>query len=183
MQLFSLLLIGAAALVTAQTFTDCDPRKRTCANDPALGISHHFVLNTSTTVDDSFTITPGALVYTSNGSESTIHKIKDSPTIQSKFYIFFGSVRVIMKAASGQGIVSSIVLEPDDRDEIDWEFLGGNGTHVETNYFGKGTRPPSTNRPDREFTPGTSFPVREIPRRPAGFSDPNGKSCLTLTLS
>lgn len=43
-----------------------------------------------------------------------------------------------MRAASGTGIVSSIVLESDDLDEIDWEFLGGNNTSVETNYFGKG---------------------------------------------
>lgn len=43
-----------------------------------------------------------------------------------------------MKAASGQGIISSIVLESDDLDEIDWELMGGNTTHAETNYFGKG---------------------------------------------
>ena len=43
-----------------------------------------------------------------------------------------------MKAASGQGIISSIVLESDDLDEVDWELMGGNTTHAETNYFGKG---------------------------------------------
>lgn len=43
-----------------------------------------------------------------------------------------------MKAAPGRGIVSSVVLESDDLDEIDWEWLGGNNTSVETNYFGKG---------------------------------------------
>ena len=43
-----------------------------------------------------------------------------------------------MQAAAGQGIISSIVLESDDLDEVDWEFMGGNTTHVETNYFGKG---------------------------------------------
>lgn len=43
-----------------------------------------------------------------------------------------------MKCASGTGIISSIVLESDDLDEVDWEFMGGNNTSVETNYFGKG---------------------------------------------
>jgi hypothetical protein len=62
----------------------------------------------------------------------------DSPTLESNFYIFFGQVSVIMKAAPGVGIVSSVVLESDDLDEIDWEWLGGNNTSVETNYFGKG---------------------------------------------
>ncbi|TAQ89780.1 hypothetical protein B7494_g1851 [Chlorociboria aeruginascens] len=89
-------------------------------------------------VDQSFNVTAGSLVYGSNGAEFTIAKKGDSPTIQSKFYIFFGSVSIFMKAASGQGVISSIVLESDDLDEIDWEFMGGNGTDVETNYFGKG---------------------------------------------
>lgn len=44
----------------------------------------------------------------------------------------------MMKAAQGQGIVTSIVMESDDLDEVDWELIGGNETHVETNYFGKG---------------------------------------------
>lgn len=43
-----------------------------------------------------------------------------------------------MRCASGTGIISSIVLESDDLDEVDWEFIGGNSTSVETNYFGKG---------------------------------------------
>lgn len=51
-----------------------------------------------------------------------------------------------MKAAPGTGIVSSAILESDDLDEIDWEWLGGTATEVETNYFGKG----NTSTYDRE---------------------------------
>jgi hypothetical protein len=43
-----------------------------------------------------------------------------------------------MKAAPGAGIVSSLVLQSDDLDEIDMEWLGADGTEVQTNYFGKG---------------------------------------------
>lgn len=45
-----------------------------------------------------------------------------------------------MKAAKGQGIISSIVIQSDDLDEIDWEFMGGNQTTVQSNYFGKGNQ-------------------------------------------
>lgn len=58
--------------------------------------------------------------------------------MRNSFYIFFGRIEIKMKAATGTGIVSSIVLESDDLDEIDWEFLGGNTAQVETNFFGKG---------------------------------------------
>lgn len=40
--------------------------------------------------------------------------------MQSNFYIFFGVVSTVMKAAPGQGIISSIVMESDDLDEVDW---------------------------------------------------------------
>lgn len=42
--------------------------------------------------------------------------------------------------------MSSAILESDDLDEIDWEWLGGTATEVETNYFGKG----NTSTYDRE---------------------------------
>jgi beta-glucanase (GH16 family) len=50
----------------------------------------------------------------------------------------FGQVDITLQAAPGKGIVSSVVLESDDLDEIDWEWLGANPTQVQTNYFGKG---------------------------------------------
>ena len=50
----------------------------------------------------------------------------------------FGRVDIVMKGAPGTGIVSSLVMESDDLDEIDWELLGGQATKIQTNYFGKG---------------------------------------------
>ncbi len=82
--------------------------------------------------------TAGSVTYGDNGAEFTINQRFDSPTVQSNFYIFFGQVEVIMQAATGTGIISSMVLESDDLDEVDWEFMGGNDSYVETNYFGKG---------------------------------------------
>ena len=50
----------------------------------------------------------------------------------------FGHVDYVIQAAPGQGIVSSAVLQSDDLDEIDWEWLGGDDTQAQSNYFGKG---------------------------------------------
>jgi hypothetical protein len=55
-----------------------------------------------------------------HGAVFTITKDDQAPLIKSKKYIFFGKVDVTVKAAPGVGIVTSIVLESDDRDEIDW---------------------------------------------------------------
>ena len=56
----------------------------------------------------------------------------------SAFHIMFGRISVTMKAAPGQGIVSSVVLQSATLDEIDLEWIGGDDAQVQTNYFGKG---------------------------------------------
>ena len=50
----------------------------------------------------------------------------------------FGHVDVVLQAAPGVGMVSSMVLESNDLDEIDLEWLGADNTQVQSNYFGKG---------------------------------------------
>lgn len=118
----------------------CNPLNTThCPADTA--VSTNTTSNFTTDAADSvlWNATSGALIYDpDNGALFTITSKGDSPTVQSNFYIFFGVISVIMRAATGRGVVSSILLESDDLDEIDWEFLGANSTHVETNYFGKG---------------------------------------------
>lgn len=37
-----------------------------------------------------------------------------------------------MTAAPGTGVVSSAILESDDLDEIDWEWLGGEPANVQS---------------------------------------------------
>ena len=51
--------------------------------------------------------------------------------------LHFGYVEVVMKAAPGVGIISSIVLQSDNLDEVDWEWIGGVDSRVQQNYFGK----------------------------------------------
>ena len=53
----------------------------------------------------------------------------------------FGTIDVVMKVAPGQGIVSAFVMLSDDLDEIDLEWVGGDSSHLQTNYFFKGAEP------------------------------------------
>ncbi len=80
----------------------------------------------------------GVPTYGSDGASFTVAASGDAPQLNSLFYIMFGHVEVTMKAAPGAGIVSSVVLESDDLDEIDLEWLGTNADEVQSNYFGKG---------------------------------------------
>lgn len=79
----------------------------------------------------------GKIDWSEKGATFTVERSGDSPTAESKFYMLFGRFEVVMKAAKGQGIISSAILESEALDEIDWEWKGNNAS-ILTNYFGKG---------------------------------------------
>jgi Glycosyl hydrolases family 16 len=101
----------------------------------------------------SFT-TQGNPTYGSNGVSFTVAKSGDAPQLTSRWYIMFGRVDIVLQAAPGAGIVSSCVLQSDDLDEIDWEWLGADSDQVQTNYFGKGITG-SYNRGAFQSAPGS----------------------------
>lgn len=108
-----------------------------CPADTALGqadVTYDFTSGASNQFSASGTVT----YDDTNGATFTVAKKGDGPLIQSGWYIMFGKVEYTIKAAPGTGIVSSAVLQSDDLDEIDWEWLGGKSSQVQTNYFGKG---------------------------------------------
>jgi beta-glucanase (GH16 family) len=133
------VLAASLSVAIAQTFTSCNPlEKTTCPKDlglPLGAFSSDFTQGKSASWS---TAAYSTMSYGSSGAEFSISGPKQAPTMETDFYIFFGRISVKAKAAPGAGIVSSIVLESDDLDEIDWEFIGGDTSHVQTNFYGKG---------------------------------------------
>jgi beta-glucanase (GH16 family) len=95
------------------------------------------------------------MTYGADGAEFSITEKHEAPTISSQKYIFFGKVSAYIKSSPGTGIVSSFILESDDLDEIDWEWLGSDDAHVQTNFFGKG----DVSTYDRSTTVAVSTPI------------------------
>ncbi|ORY66211.1 glycoside hydrolase family 16 protein [Pseudomassariella vexata] len=130
---------AAALLLTqaaAQTYSSCNPTQGTCPANTALGMTINVDFTQGAV--NSFTSSGGDPTYGSDGVTFTVAKSGDAPQLASVFYIMFGRVEFSMKAAPGAGIVSSFVLQSDDLDEIDLEWLGADNDEVQTNYFGKG---------------------------------------------
>lgn len=121
MKLATAALAVAAPLVSAQTYSDCNPLKQSnCPADKGSTQSTlHFDFTKQSDIDQWKT-TAGKVNPGSNGAEFTLAKKGDAPTIRSNFYIWYGEISVEMKSAPGTGVVSSIVLESDTLDEVDW---------------------------------------------------------------
>jgi len=131
------MLAALASNAFAQTYTSCNPLDKSCPADPALGTEHEWYFN-STLDSTIWNMTTGDYTTTSEGAEFTLTQEGQSTLLQSNFYIFFGVVESWVKMAKGAGIISSVVLESDDLDEIDWEWVGYNTSQVQSNFFGKG---------------------------------------------
>lgn len=127
-----------AAIANAQTWSLCNPMEKDCDNNPAIAKSFESNFKDGEDALKGWQQTAKGAEFTADGIVFSVKKSGDAPTIQSDGYLHFGYVEVTMKAARGAGIVSSIVLESDDLDEVDWEFIGSDATHAQMNYFGKG---------------------------------------------
>ena len=132
-----LSLAALVGIATAQTTTTCNPMQFDCPEEPALSMSYNFDLSQESN-SSTWNLLGGQAEYQPDGILLPLNAQKEAPTLYSQWTIMFGRVEVHMKAAKGQGIVSSITMLSKDLDEIDWELIGGNETHVQTNYFGKG---------------------------------------------
>ncbi|KAL8989894.1 MAG: hypothetical protein Q9169_008254, partial [Polycauliona sp. 2 TL-2023] len=160
--LFGAVLAAGSILwqANAQVSTDCDPTKVTCPNDQGLTTDTYSIdFTTTKTIPPEWKLADYTKVGLGDqGAEFTFAKRYDAPTMWTNFKFFFGRVEMVVKAAPGVGIISSMVLLSDDLDEIDWEFLGGVTTSVQTNYFGKGF----TGSYNRSATPAVASPQTQF---------------------
>ncbi|KAM3516063.1 hypothetical protein MY11210_000345 [Beauveria gryllotalpidicola] len=130
--------LAAALTASAQTSTICNPLKKSCPADPAVGskgISCDFTQGECSAFKP---VAGKAVTYDSHGAVCAMDAGRQAPTIFSKEYIFFGRVEVEMQAAPGPGVVSTVVLLSDDLDEIDWEAIGSDNNKIQSNIFSKG---------------------------------------------
>ncbi len=104
-----------------------------CPADAAFGSANGYDFGTASSINDlsSFWIVDDGIKFNqkvltldkSNGASFVISGDGQAPTLISKQYLFFGRVEVEIQAAPGSGIITSFVLQSDDRDEIDFVRL------------------------------------------------------------
>ena len=128
----------ADSTTAASSTASCNPLKTTgCTPDTALATSFSEDFSSSSKWFTDLKHA-GEIKYGSDGLSMTLAKRYDNPSLKSNFYIMYGKLEVILKAANGTGIVSSFYLQSDDLDEIDIEWVGGDNTQFQSNFFSKG---------------------------------------------
>ncbi|TKA78655.1 hypothetical protein B0A49_01426 [Cryomyces minteri] len=132
------LLTSVIQPASSQLSTSCNPIiNSTCPPDPALSATFAYDFGA---LDESVDFSTASwwhpwINYSESGVMLSFNRSGVAPTLTTNFYIMFGRVEVVIKTAAGQGIISDVILQSDDLDEIDLEWVGGSPTQVQTNYY------------------------------------------------
>lgn len=58
--------------------------------------------------------------------------------LASTSYMWYGNVQAKFKTSRGAGVVTAFILLSDVKDEIDYEFVGVDLEHAQSNYYFQG---------------------------------------------
>lgn len=58
--------------------------------------------------------------------------------LANNHYMWYGKATARLKSSRGQGVVTAFILLSDVKDEIDYEFVGADLEHAQTNYYFQG---------------------------------------------
>ncbi|KAI7890187.1 concanavalin A-like lectin/glucanase domain-containing protein [Mucor mucedo] len=125
-----------APVPTPRMLIAAEPPEYTASND-AKTVCHNYRTDfksnlrgwqVENTMQDTYDINEVAeLPYNLHGGRG--------PTLNATTYIRYGKISATIKSAGTGGSVTAFILMADGGDEIDFEFLGGDTSHVQSNYF------------------------------------------------
>lgn len=98
-------------------------------------------------------------IYTdpSSGKKSTLLTMAKGTVgtlLASTHYVWYGKICAKMTTAQGKGVVTAFILMSDVKDEIDFEWIGVDTAHVQSNFYSQGVT--NYNNGKNLTTPGGS---------------------------
>ncbi|KAA8917718.1 hypothetical protein TRICI_000157 [Trichomonascus ciferrii] len=118
-----------------------------CAPLPVCKDQHYTFEDTSSIVQqDEYDGDPDKYGWTTNGKVLShkgkalliMEKESFGTVITSTRAIWYGKVSAKLKTSHGPGVVSAFILMSGSKDEIDYEFVGSDLDHAQTNYYYQG---------------------------------------------
>lgn len=85
--------------------------------------------------------TPAIYTDPSNGKKSTLLTMAKGTVgtlLASTHYVWYGKICSKLSTAQGKGVVTAFILMSDVKDEIDFEWVGVDTGHVQSNFYSQG---------------------------------------------
>lgn len=78
------------------------------------------------------------VVYNNNAILLTMAPDTVGTLMSSTHYVWYGKISATLTTSQGAGVVTAFIMMSDVRDEIDFEFVGTDTEHVQSNYYSQG---------------------------------------------
>ncbi|TKA76981.1 hypothetical protein B0A49_03463 [Cryomyces minteri] len=78
------------------------------------------------------------VVYQDNSLLLTMAPNTVGTLLSSTHYVWYGKISATMTTSQGAGVVTAFIMMSDVKDEIDFEFVGVDLEHVQSNYYFQG---------------------------------------------
>ncbi|KIW09272.1 uncharacterized protein PV09_00193 [Verruconis gallopava] len=78
------------------------------------------------------------VVYNKNSILLTMAPDTVGTLLASTHYVWYGKISATLTTSQGAGVVTAFILMSDAKDEIDFEFVGVDTQHVQSNYYFQG---------------------------------------------
>jgi hypothetical protein len=83
-------------------------------------------------------VVSGKTVLYQDGMLLTMAQGTVGTLVTSTRSVWYGKVSATLKTSQGAGVVTAFILMSDTKDEIDYEFVGVDMQHAQTNYYSQG---------------------------------------------
>lgn len=78
------------------------------------------------------------VVYENNSILLTMAENTAGTLLSSTHYVWYGKISATLKTSAGPGVVTAFIVQSNVRDEIDFEFVGTDLQHVQSNWYWTG---------------------------------------------
>ena len=78
------------------------------------------------------------LAYNGQGVLLTMPPDTVGTLMSSAHYVWYGKICASLTTSQGQGVVTAFIMMSDVKDEIDFEFIGVDVEHAQSNYYSQG---------------------------------------------
>jgi beta-glucanase (GH16 family) len=78
------------------------------------------------------------VAYNGNGVLLTMAYGTVGTLMSSVNYVWYGKISATIVTSAGAGVVTAFIMMSDVQDEIDYEFVGVDLQHGQTNYYSRG---------------------------------------------
>ncbi|KAK3078413.1 hypothetical protein LTS18_007572, partial [Coniosporium uncinatum] len=78
------------------------------------------------------------VVYQDNSILLTMAQDTVGTLMASTHYVWYGKISATLQTSQGAGVVTAFIMMSDVKDEIDFEFVGTDTEHVQSNFYSQG---------------------------------------------